>query len=64
VTWGKKACPEAATILTYSLSSNPESPIAGDQTEMFSKKQWLPEHFCGRDVLEHTLSTTAIHGSG
>jgi acyl-homoserine-lactone acylase len=64
VTWGKKACPEAATILTYSLSSNPESPFAGDQTEMFSKKQWLPEHFCGRDVLEHTLSTTAIRGSG
>jgi acyl-homoserine-lactone acylase len=62
VTWSKKACPEAATILTYSLSSNPESPYAGDQTELFSKKQWLPEHFCSKDVLEHTISTTVIKG--
>jgi acyl-homoserine-lactone acylase len=62
VTWSRKACPEAATILTYSLSSNPESQFAGDQTEMFSKKQWLTEHFCSRDVLEHTLSTTVIKG--
>jgi acyl-homoserine-lactone acylase len=63
VTWSKKACPEASTILTYSLSSNPESPFAGDQTELFSKKQWLPEHFCGRDVLEHTITKTVIKGS-
>ncbi len=62
VTWSKKACPEAATILTYSLSSNPESQFAGDQTELFSKKQWLPERFCSRDVLEHTISTTVIRG--
>ena len=62
VTWSKKPCPEAATILTYSLSSNPESPFAGDQTAMFSKKQWLTERFCTRDVLAHTLSTTTIRG--
>jgi len=63
VTWSNKACPEAATILTYSLSSNPESPFAGDQTEMFSKKQWLSERFCPRDVREHTLSTKVLRGS-
>ena len=63
VTWSKKACPEAATILTYSLSSNPGSPFAGDQTEMFSKKQWLSERFCPRDVREHTLSTKVLRGS-
>jgi acyl-homoserine-lactone acylase len=62
VTWGKKRCPEAATILTYSLSSNPESPLAGDQTELFSKKQWLTERFCTRDVRAHTLSTTVLRG--
>jgi acyl-homoserine-lactone acylase len=62
VTWSKKRCPEAATILTYSLSSNLESPFAGDQTEMFSNKQWLTERFCTRDVLAHTLSTTTIRG--
>ncbi len=63
VTWSKKRCPEAATILTYSLSSNPESPFSGDQTEMFSHKQWLTEHFCALDVLAHTVSTTTLHGS-
>ncbi len=63
VTWSNKACPEAATILTYSLSSNPESPFAGDQTEMFSKKQWLTERFCPRDVREHTLSKKVLRGS-
>jgi len=62
VAWSKKACPEAATILTYSESSNPESQFAGDQTELFGKKQWLTEHFCTRDVLEHTISKTVIRG--
>jgi acyl-homoserine-lactone acylase len=64
VTWSRKSCPEAATIMTYSLSSNPDSPFAGDQTELFSKKQWLTERFCSRDVREHALSTTALHGQG
>jgi acyl-homoserine-lactone acylase len=63
VTWSKKACPEAATILTYSLSSNPESPFAGDQTEMFGKKQWLTERFCSLDVREHALSKKVLRGS-
>src|SRR2546421_916345 len=63
VTWSKKACPEAATILTYSLSSNPESPFAGDQTELFSKRQWLTERFCSRDVREHTQSKKVVRGS-
>jgi acyl-homoserine-lactone acylase len=62
VTWSKKACPEAATILTYSLSSNPESQFAGDQTELFSKKQWLTERFCARDVLEHAVTTKVLRG--
>jgi len=63
VTWSNKACPEAATILTYSLSSNPDSPFAGDQTELFSKKQWLTERFCPTDVREHTLSKTVLRGN-
>jgi acyl-homoserine-lactone acylase len=63
VTWGKKACPEAATILTYSLSSNPDSPFAGDQSELFSKKQWQSERFCPRDVTEHTQSKKVLRGS-
>jgi acyl-homoserine-lactone acylase len=62
VTWSKKRCPDAATILTYSLSSNPESQFAGDQTELFSKKQWQTERFCTSDVRAHTISTTVLRG--
>jgi acyl-homoserine-lactone acylase len=60
VTWNDSACPDAATILTYSESTNPDSPLAGDQTEMFSRKQWVTERFCRADVLAHTLSTTNL----
>src|SRR5438067_8516921 len=63
VTWSNQACPEAATILTYSLSSNPDSPFAGDQSELFSKKQWQSERFCPRDVTEHTQSKKVVRGS-
>jgi acyl-homoserine-lactone acylase len=62
VTWSKKRCPDAATILTYSLSSDPESQFAGDQTDLFSNKQWLTERFCTSDVLAHTISTTVLRG--
>jgi acyl-homoserine-lactone acylase len=57
VTWHDTPCPDAATILTYSESTNPDSPFAGDQTQMFSNKQWVTERFCRADVLAHTLST-------
>jgi acyl-homoserine-lactone acylase len=60
VTWGKGKCPQAATILTYSLSDNPESPFYADQTQLFSKKEWVPEHFCKADVVAHTKSTTLL----
>src|SRR5256714_2206735 len=63
VTWGKAACPQAATILTYSLASDPASPFAGDQTELFSKKQWLTERFCSRDVREHRQSKKVVRRS-
>jgi acyl-homoserine-lactone acylase len=60
VTWGKGKCPQAATILTYSLSDDPESPFYDDQTHLFSKKEWVPDHFCKPDVLAHTKSTTVL----
>jgi acyl-homoserine-lactone acylase len=62
VTWHDSPCPDAATILTYSLSTNPDSPFAGDQTDMFSRKQWVTERFCRSDVLAHTVSTTVLNG--
>ena len=60
VTWHNGSCPDTRTILTYSLSTNPRSPFYGDQTRMFSRKQWVTERFCQADVLAHTLSTTTI----
>ncbi|OHX21089.1 hypothetical protein BI344_00650 [Chromobacterium sphagni] len=33
--------PRAQAFLTYSQSSNPDSPHYGDQTERFSRKQWI-----------------------
>jgi acyl-homoserine-lactone acylase len=62
VTWGKGKCPLAATILTYSESDNPESPFYADQTHLFSKKEWAPDHFCKADVVAHTKSTTLLPG--
>jgi acyl-homoserine-lactone acylase len=58
VTWhDATGCPDVATILTYSLSSNPASPWSADQTRMFSNKQWATERFCADAVAAHALST-------
>jgi acyl-homoserine-lactone acylase len=43
-------CPIAKTILTYSQSTDPTSPYFGDQTRMFSNKEWVTWPFCDADV--------------
>lgn len=51
VTWpANSSCPVGFTILTYSESSNPESPYFADQTKLFSRKQWLPDRFCPAQI--------------
>ena len=56
-------CPDARTILTYSLSASPESPLFGDQTRMFSRKQWVKSRFCERDIQAAPgLKTTRLNG--
>ena len=60
VTWNDGPCPEAATILTYSQSANPRSPFFGDQTRLFSRKEWVPVRFCRADVLRNTVRTTVL----
>ncbi len=37
--------PQAQAFLTYSQSSNPASPHYADQTERFSKKEWISQAF-------------------
>lgn len=44
-------CPDAVTLLAYSQSSDSTSPHFSDQTKLYSKKQWVTERFCERDVL-------------
>jgi acyl-homoserine-lactone acylase len=63
VTWGKSRCPNARTILTYSLSVDPNSPFYSDQTRLYSQKKWVRDLFCRRDVLRGTKSTTFIRSA-
>lgn len=63
VTWGSGGhCPEAATLVAYSESANPSSPHYADQTELFSKGQWVTADFCPAQVAAHAISTTVLHG--
>jgi acyl-homoserine-lactone acylase len=43
-------CPKVSTILTYSQSENPRSPHYADQTRLFSKKRWVRDRFCARQI--------------
>ncbi|HEY2580006.1 MAG TPA: penicillin acylase family protein [Streptosporangiaceae bacterium] len=64
VTWKHgDACPEVATILTYSESDNPNSPHYADQTRLFSRKGWVTTYFCPAQVLAHAVSAIVVHGS-
>lgn len=53
-------CPRDRSILTYSLSENPESPHYSDQTRMFSKKKWIDPPFCAKEVRKQSLSSEVI----
>jgi acyl-homoserine-lactone acylase len=41
---------DARTILTYSQSTNPNSPYFADQTRMFSNKEWVDEAYCEDEI--------------
>jgi acyl-homoserine-lactone acylase len=45
------SCPvDTRTILTYSQSTNPDSPYFADQTRMFSNKEWVNEAYCESEI--------------
>jgi acyl-homoserine-lactone acylase len=45
------SCPvDTRTILTYSQSTNPDSPYFADQTRMFSNKEWVNEAYCESQI--------------
>ncbi|MFF4805072.1 penicillin acylase family protein [Streptomyces sp. NPDC001351] len=51
VGWDGSGCPVARTLLTYSQSSNPNSPHYSDQTRLLSGEQWVTARFCEKDIL-------------
>ncbi|MFH8609805.1 penicillin acylase family protein [Streptomyces sp. NPDC018029] len=51
VGWNKGRCPEARTLLSYSQSSNPNSPHYSDQTRLYAKERWVTSRFCEKDIL-------------
>jgi len=50
VTWHDQRCPDARTILTYSLSTDPTNPHYADQTALFSRKRWVTDRFCAAAI--------------
>ena len=51
VSFNNGPCPESATLMAYSQSANPASPHYSDQTKLYSRKQWVTERFCEKDIL-------------
>ncbi|MFD7462556.1 MULTISPECIES: penicillin acylase family protein [unclassified Streptomyces] len=51
VGWDGGRCPVARTLLTYSQSSDPDSPHLADQTRLFSGERWVTSRFCEKDIL-------------
>lgn len=50
VGWDESACPRARTLLTYSQSSDPNSPHSRDQTRLYSAERWVTSRFCEKDI--------------
>jgi acyl-homoserine-lactone acylase len=59
---GDAACSvDTRSILTYSLSTNPNSPYFADQTRMFSNKEWVDERYCEDEIAaDPNLQVTTI----
>jgi acyl-homoserine-lactone acylase len=58
------ACPvDDRSILTYSLSENPDSPYYADQTRMFSNKEWVDVPYCESEIAaDPALRVTHLNG--
>ncbi len=51
--------PVGRSVLTYSLSTNPNSPHFADQTRLFSQGQWKEMRFTESQILsDPNLSVT------
>ena len=59
VTWDESECPIADAIITTSQSINPESPYYSDQSELYSRKEWVRMPFCD-DAIEANRITEPL----
>ncbi|AQA17744.1 hypothetical protein BST95_05335 [Halioglobus japonicus] len=55
VTFDESDCPVADAIITTSQSINPASPHYADQSELYSRKEWVRMPFCEDDVAAASL---------
>ncbi len=60
VSFDDDACPDARTILTYSQSTNPESPHYADQTHLYSRSGWVDAQFCEAEIQGRVTASTIL----
>jgi acyl-homoserine-lactone acylase len=60
--FGGNGCLVDRSILTYSLSENPNSPYYADQTEMFSEKEWNDVPYYESEIAADEISSTDLNG--
>jgi acyl-homoserine-lactone acylase len=55
------ACPvQPRTVLAHSQSTDPTSPFFANGTKLFSRKEWVDQPYCERDVLARTRLTKSF----
>ncbi len=59
VTWND-TCPVADTILVPAQSSDPESPYFADQTELYSRKEWVRFPYCEEEIAAAQVGETLV----
>ena len=59
VTWDDE-CPVADTVLAPSQSSDPESPHFADQTELYSRKEWVRFPYCEAEIEAAQIGETMV----
>jgi acyl-homoserine-lactone acylase len=53
---------DARTILTYGQSEDPTSPWSRDQTQLFSRGEWVQFPWTSAEVRQHARSTYVVKG--
>ncbi len=60
VTWDDSNCPVADAILVHSQSSDPDSDFYGDQTQLYSEKQWVRYPYCEDAIQAAQVGETIV----